>query len=247
MVAVAQTRAHVREPKHNSRVCRRLAQTCCRGHDRVPYKDVARDRVLGFVAVEDYGGGRMSDRGKRGKCYGCRRPGTRRHLREWDAKRRVGLCAECFKAVAPVFVKSEHASYWRRRSTVGHRKTIVPEPCGACGGALPPKATPGTWCAACGFPPCEGGCGAPRPRGSKYHARVLPHWSCRACAAPAAPKQCYMCRKQLHKRCREGSWCSSCAFPACLGCGRERPRGSAYHAKFCPEWQCQPCLLAEQG
>ena len=166
----------------------------------------------------------IDERKRRGKCRRCERVGARQNLRCWWDEDDAGLCAKCY------------SGYWNVASR---------EPCAACRRPLPPKATPGTWCASCGFPPCNG-CGASRPRGSKYHARVLPHWSCRACAAPAAPKQCRMCSKELHKSCREGSWCSSCAFPPCLGCGRPRPRGSTYHARYCTEWWCQPCLLVER-
>jgi hypothetical protein len=37
------------------------------------------------------------------------------------------------------------------------------------------------FCASCAWPPCQDGCGTPRPRSSKYHIRLMPSWRCPKC------------------------------------------------------------------
>ena len=56
--------------------------------------------------------------------------------------------------------------------------------CCQCGASLSTQTHKDTFCTACAYPPCHGGCGAPRPSQSKhYHANTLPHWTCSACQA----------------------------------------------------------------
>ncbi|CAE8629629.1 unnamed protein product, partial [Polarella glacialis] len=41
------------------------------------------------------------------------------------------------------------------------------------------------FCAACGWPPCSGGCGAPRPQDSRFHVQKKAQWFCVKCRVDA--------------------------------------------------------------
>ena len=53
---------------------------------------------------------------------------------------------------------------------------------------MPAAAHLGSWCHACTYPPCAGGCGAPRPPKSANHAKHRPFWRCEKCAAQVCTK-----------------------------------------------------------
>ena len=50
------------------------------------------------------------------------------------------------------------------------------------GRPLAVQASADTWCQACVYPPCPG-CGQQRPSNHKYHAQVMPKWTCTDCRA----------------------------------------------------------------
>ena len=76
-----------------------------------------------------------------------------------------------------------------------------------------------SWCRACAFPPCAGGCGAFPP--------------------------CQKCHQFKPKTPMSEPWCEDCAFPDCRGCRCPRPRQKIYHARrrgMQPwKWKCLEC------
>ena len=54
------------------------------------------------------------------------------------------------------------------------------KPCPKCGQAIAAQASADTWCQACAYPPCPS-CGQDRPDNHRYHAQVMPKWTCAVC------------------------------------------------------------------
>ena len=161
------------------------------------------------------------------------------------AKAKQGLCSNCNKAVSV-----SHLVHYSANSQTGVCRACVakqvraPKTCAKCAQPLHANATPGTWCTACAFPPCSGGCGKPRPKKGSNHAKLKTHWLCKSCHA--APK-CGNCAGPLPKNAEAGTWCATCAYPPCSGgCGEPRPQRPANHAKHLQEWFCQNCNAAKQ-
>ena len=68
---------------------------------------------------------------------------------------------------------------------------------------------------------------------------------CRSCQGKRerAPKTCPQCSQPVKAAATLGAWCLDCAYPNCVGCGKEkRPQNGKYHAKRVPQWTCQKCL-----
>ena len=111
------------------------------------------------------------------------------------------------------------------------------KPCPKCGRPLAAQASADTWCQACAYPPCPG-CGQERPGDHRYHANIIPEWTCADCLGKPCPK----CGRPLAAQASADTWCQACAYPPCPGCGQERPGDHRYHAKIMPEWTCADCL-----
>ena len=115
--------------------------------------------------------------------------------------------------------------------------------CAKCGLVLGPKAPDGGLCLVCAYPPCES-CGSQRPQESRYHVKVMPHWTCEACTV----KSCAKCGLVLGPKAPDGALCLACAYPPCESCGRSRPRThSEYHAQVMPRWTCAACQSNREG
>ena len=111
------------------------------------------------------------------------------------------------------------------------------KPCSQCGQPLEHKAAADTWRQTCAYPPCAS-CGRARPDQRKYHAKVMPHWKCADCT----DKPCSQCGQPLEHKAAADTWCQTCAYPPCPGCGALRPSQSAfYHVTNMPTWRCAVC------
>eukprot|EP00435_Cladocopium_sp_Y103_P000367 s1066_g1.t1 len=162
--------------------------------------------------------GRAAAAMKGRRCKRCGKEKNRGEVRDWNPDTKEGTCRACAAQLK-----------------------ALPKNCSQCGEALPNKAAPGTWCRMCAFPPCQGGCGRPRPQKSSYHATNLAEWICGACA----PAKCVKCGGAFAegRRKRTEAWCRGCAYPACQGgCGKARPKKHKYHAKQKPSWTCASCM-----
>ena len=120
------------------------------------------------------------------------------------------------------------------------KQARAPKTCANCSQPLHANATPGTWCTACAFPPCSGGCGQPRPQKASNHAKQKSDWYCQNCKG-----KCGNCGGTLPRNAEAGTWCATCAFPPCSGgCGEPRPRETRYHAQHKPQWLCRACSVS---
>ena len=93
-----------------------------------------------------------------------------------------GICQKCHK------------------KPVGHRAGPAPQAfcpacaetaaqCEVCKKPLQAQKHGHGWCFDCAFPPCNGGCGTPRPATHyEYHAKKLPQWTCQACLQVNKPE-----------------------------------------------------------
>ena len=156
------------------------------------------------------------------------------------AKAKQGLCSNCNKAISV-----SHLVNYRADSQTGICRACVtkqvraPKTCAQCAQPLHANATPGTWCTACAFPPCSGGCGQPRPQRAPNHAKQKAHWYCQKCTVKSCPK----CGEVLGAKAAGGAWCLACTYPPCESCGSQRPQESRYHVKVMPHWTCEACTV----
>ena len=91
---------------------------------------------------------------------------------------------------------------------------------------------------ATGYPPCPM-CGLQRPQESRYHVKVMPHWTCEACTVKSCPK----CGEVLGSKAQTGALCLACAYPPCESCGSQRPQESRYRVNVMPQWTCEACSV----
>ena len=79
------------------------------------------------------------------------------------------------------------------------------------------------------------GCGAGRPHHARF-ADEMPVYTCPSC-------KCAKCRSFLPRTPESDTWCETCAFPPCQGCGCLRPKEDKYHAKHkhMRRWKCPDC------
>ena len=110
--------------------------------------------------------------------------------------------------------------------------------CPKCGEVLGSKAQTGALCLACAYPPCAS-CGSQRPQESRYHVKVMPHWTCEACTVKSCPK----CGEVLGSKAQTGALCLACAYPPCESCGSQRPQESRYRVNVMPQWTCEACSV----
>ena len=153
---------------------------------------------------------------KQGWCSNCNKAISVSHLVNYSADSQTGVCRACVA-----------------------KQARAPKTCAKCAQPLHANATPGTWCTACAFPPCSGGCGQPRPQKSSYHAKQKLKWWCQRCKG-----NCGNCGGPLPSNAEAGTWCVTCAYPPCSGgCGEPRPQKTGYHAQQKPLWLCQACSV----
>lgn len=155
----------------------------------------------------------------RRRCKECGKEKSRNQIRHWNPVTNTGVCRVCVK-----------------------KATKVSKKCSQCNALLPKRAKPEAWCQNCAFPPCQGGCGRPRPQKRGWHAKTKAQWVCQACAP--ATRKCVKCGGALGKgrKDKREAWCQECAYPPCHGgCGKARPRKHPYHAKNKPSWTCLQC------
>ncbi|CAL1144306.1 unnamed protein product, partial [Cladocopium goreaui] len=156
------------------------------------------------------------------------------------AKAKQGLCSNCNKAISV-----SHLVHYSADSQTGVSRACVakqaraPKTCARCAQPLHANASPGTWCTACAFPPCSGGCGQPRPQKAPNHAKQKADWYCQNCKG-----KCANCGGLLPRNAEAGTWCATCAYPPCSGgCGEPRPHERRYHAQHKPLWFCLACSV----
>eukprot|EP00435_Cladocopium_sp_Y103_P043793 s3057_g12.t1 len=65
--------------------------------------------------------------------------------------------------------------------------------CVDCDTPLGPRARGDARCAACRFPPCDGGCGKPQPAKGTYAVTILPRWTCDTCRTKTASNLALPC------------------------------------------------------
>ena len=153
---------------------------------------------------------------KQGWCSNCNKAISVSHLVNYSADSQTGVCRACVA-----------------------KQARAPKTCAKCAQPLHANATPGTWCTACAFPPCSGGCGQPRPQKSSHHAKQKLKWWCQRCKG-----NCGNCGGPLPSNAEAGTWCVTCAYPPCSGgCGEPRPQKTGYHAQQKPLWLCQACSV----
>ena len=153
---------------------------------------------------------------KQGWCSNCNKAISVSHLVNYSTDSQTGVCRACVA-----------------------KQARAPKTCAKCAQPLHANATPGTWCTACAFPPCSGGCGQPRPQKSSHHAKQKLKWWCQRCKG-----NCGNCGGPLPSNAEAGTWCVTCAYPPCSGgCGEPRPQKTGYHAQQKPLWLCQACSV----
>ena len=156
------------------------------------------------------------------------------------AKAKQGLCSNCNKAISVSHLVHYSADSQTRvcRACVA-KQARAPKTCARCAQPLHANASPGTWCTACAFPPCSGGCGQPRPQKAPNHAKQKADWYCQNCKG-----KCANCGGLLPRNAEAGTWCATCAYPPCSGgCGEPRPHERRYYAQHKPLWFCQACSV----
>ena len=154
---------------------------------------------------------------KQGLCSNCNKAISVSHLVNYSADSQTGVCRACVA-----------------------KQARAPKTCAKCAQPLHANATPGTWCTACAFPPCSGGCGQPRPQKSSHHAKQKLKWWCQRTARETV----HNCGGPLPSNAEAGTWCVTCAYPPCSGgCGEPRPQKTGYHAQQKPLWLCQACSV----
>ena len=117
-------------------------------------------------------------------CAGCQqvaRPGSNH---EYHAKHRpFWRCDKCAQASCPMC----HANPLGPDAG-GGRDAACPQcaeqgpKCAKCKQPMVGRPHSHGWCHGCAFPPCAGGCGAPRPSThAADHAKFKPQWTCQTC------------------------------------------------------------------
>ena len=164
-------------------------------------------------------------------CKECGKQKSRTQIRHWNPLQNEGICRVCTEKAKKV---SKECSQSQAQAKKASKK------CSQCQAPLPNVAKPEAWCQKCAYPPCQGGCGRPRPQTQAYHAKRKAQWVCHACA----PATCVKCGGAFAegRADRRAAWCQKCACPPCQGgCGKARPRRHPYHAKTKPSWTCSQC------
>ena len=124
------------------------------------------------------------------KCAGCKKV-DRPHKAANHAKHRpFWRCAKCALDMCEKCNKQPVGSMAGPSPLAFCSQCRPNKQCPQCNGPLPAHAPSKTWCQACAYPPCSGGCGTPRPSTKKgeYHAKHLPEWTCQSCRARQEPE-----------------------------------------------------------
>ena len=175
-----------------------------------------------------------------GGCGAPRPQKTRYHAQQ----KPLWLCQAC--SVRNGYPPCPMCGLQRPQESRYHVKVMPHWTCEACtvkscpkyGEVLGSKAQTGALCLACAYPPCAS-CGSQRPQESRYHVKVMPHWTCEACTVKSCPK----CGEVLGSKAQTGALCLACAYPPCESCGSQRPQESRYRVNVMPQWTCEACSV----